>query len=228
MKKNKNGFGIHHIADNILQSAGMGILGTFALMIFIFISKTIPSAGVKDLLQIGISLFPYYLLVAFSLLIMLTDIGTYLTYFAIYLSMGLTRKKATGILVVEEAVLILIPIITSGIIWSVQKDDIAQSGLKLLPMLSLVMVIIISVVSMLSALCVKSKIFSIILGMTMGAIAAFGTGIIVGYDSFETLKAVIFEIIKSSSGAMYLVSIFIFVIKSFVQYIIVRKAQVEF
>lgn len=117
---------------------GMGITAVLALGCLIMVGIRSKDSNLETVDWIrGLSaLYPYYLCLAGAIIILLVTVNCFQIYLPILISMNSTRKAALrGMLLMIGSLIVGITAI-SAIIWFGMDDEVAVSGLNLLPMLT--------------------------------------------------------------------------------------------
>lgn len=116
----------------------MGITAALALgcLIIVGIRSKDSNLETVDLIRGLSALYPYYLCLAGAIIILLVTVNCFQIYLPILISMNSTRKAALrGMLLMIGSLIVGITAI-SAIIWFGMDDEVAVSGLNLLPMLT--------------------------------------------------------------------------------------------
>lgn len=160
-----------------LETIGIGLLvGAFFLALM--------GVGAEgDALAAVLFCIPYYITIGCALSIMLVAFSTHILYIPLVLSMGSTRRETYWGFFLYRLLSAAAPLLIALIIWLVIPGDIAQDGLRVLPMLALVLLSAIHFGSLAGLAYQKLKILGIILLMVIcGGVGGIASLLINGFN----------------------------------------------
>ena len=141
----------------LLETVGIGLL----VGIFVLVLMGIGAEG--DATAAVLFCIPYYITIGCALSVMMVAFSTHILYIPLVLSMGSTRREAYWGFLLYRLAAAAFPLLVSLILWLVIPGDIARDGLRVLPMLALVLLSVIHFGSLAGLAYQKLKILGIVL-----------------------------------------------------------------
>ena len=128
---------------------------------------------------------PYYIMMGCSFAMVLCCFSIHISYVPLVLAMGSTRREAFwGFLLCRLAV-VVVAVALSLLVWIFVPGDVARDGRKLLPLLSLILLLTASLGSLMGLLYQKWKGLGIVLlALVCGAVGG-GCAMLVMSDSYS-------------------------------------------
>ena len=177
--KTKN---IKYWGQNFLEGMGISILCAVVFSFF-QICRGDYSQGMSVLMIEVLSLFPYYLFFSTAFVILMLVIGYFQVYFSVLVSVNALRKNVARGIGGSIGLTAATTILAAGVIWKLVPGDIAEAGIKILPLLSGILFLASGIFLIFGGAAAKwgkvGKIIVTILCMGMGAAA----GITLAMDS---------------------------------------------
>lgn len=151
---------------------GLGIAAGLALVFLVFQFFRLDTASFGELA----SLYPFYLFIIGAFTVMLMVSGCFQTMFSVLMSMNVTRKAlVTGMLLSEAAMILIINLAAFGI-WQLFSSDIAEGGMKILPLMLGAMFAVSSIATVIGAAGLKWGKLGVVLSMGLYVILGAGLG----------------------------------------------------
>lgn len=119
---------------NSLQCIAMAAGAALAVYLINGVGSSEYSGDTEAVFMELMALYPYYLLVVGAGLTMIICFSYFQTYFSILVSMNATRKSVVGEILASIAVMGIILLLISALIWKMTPGETAQLGWKLLPL----------------------------------------------------------------------------------------------
>ena len=120
-----------------MECMGMAV-AVAIVMFFLFAVGESPmgAGGFGAALVENLPLFPWYLYITGSFIVLMITYSCFQIYFPLLLSMSVTRKKIIYSILCNTLAMIFGIILVSAVLWKLFPGDISDSGLRLLPFLS--------------------------------------------------------------------------------------------
>lgn len=196
---------------NYLECLGLSACAAIVLILFFGIgSRNIGESGIGGMLLAAISLFPYYLVMAGAFVLLTVTISYFQLYFSVLLSMNSTRRDVAGSIWISTAAVTLTIIALAGIIWKFLPGDLAQKGIRILPLLAGMFFIENTVVIVIGVIAVRwgktGMILLMILALVCGGAA--GAWVVLSGETFEALLGLSFDFypVLAASIVLYLLA----------------------
>lgn len=123
--------------ENMLECIGIAAAGALILILFFCIGGSdFGGSGFAGMFWATFAVFPYYMIMAGAVVILVLTSSYCKIYLSLLISMGSTRREAAlGILISMGAVIVGLVAI-AAIVWSCLSGDVSADGLRLLPLLA--------------------------------------------------------------------------------------------
>lgn len=119
-----------------LENIAMAVVAAAGLMVFRMMSVSASGEGAGDMLLGEVSLFPYLLAGTGVLVVMMTVMGCFQTYFSVLLSMNVTRGTAIGGIWGSQLATAAGLLGCMALIWKLAAGEIASVGMAILPLVA--------------------------------------------------------------------------------------------
>ena len=208
---------------------GIGICMGISLVMLLFVAAgnfRYAGGGLAGGLRAACSLYPYYLMLAGMLYLVVGTASYFRSYLPVLISMNATRSRAVLVLILHDAVIILGLTAVSAFIWLSPPGNEAKA-MGVLPALSGVLLVMSAVGLIMGAVSARWGRIGTILTMVVCAAAGGTCG--AGMASFGKEKAADILKIAADSGALLLLALgaIAYILAGAFAMIVNRKIEVQ-
>lgn len=213
--------------ENIGMAAGLAL----ALLLFRELGSSVYAENAGSAVQMAAAQFPYLLGGTGVILVMMTVMGCFQTYFSLLISMNVTRASAIRGIWLNQAGTILGILALMALIWKLTPGEISSSGLAMLPFFAVVFLVAAAVCIALGIVLIRwGKIGMIIAVFVFMVIGGFG-GALVAMSGKESFMEMIYVSRERLAGIHYwpilVGSMIVYMASGAFALIMTRKAEVR-
>lgn len=162
-----------------LEYLGISAAGAFVWLLFMGAgSGEFFGTGNEGILSLA-ELYPYYLMLIGTVVVIVMGINNFQVYFPVVLSMNATRKSIAGGIIGCTAGTVLGILFISAIIWGLLSGEVSSSGRKLVPLFAGALFIIAAIGLLFGVAAVRWGKVGIIVVSIMCALVGAGAGMAV-------------------------------------------------
>lgn len=161
---------IRYWGISCLQCIGIAMLAALVLLAFVAMGKE----GMADGIPFLIYIYPYYLLLSGSIILVMVIISYMQFYLSVLVSMGVTRKAAIGGILISPAVVTLGIVLIMDILWHLVPGESEGMEQTLLPVMAAGMLFACAATLLLGTLCLRWGKKGIIATLLLVAFAVAG------------------------------------------------------